>query len=197
MIANPRPVLVVEDESAQRLMYTRALKEFGYSPRCESSVQSAQDAMNSGKFGVALLDLNLSGQSGMELFEYIREIQPQTSVVIASGYGTFEIAKRAISMDVVEFLSKPVGLDELKSAIDRAWDRHVLVQTPIAELIPPGMQATGSIVSRPSLNLEDMEHELIVEALKRAGDNRKDAAKLLGISERKLYYRLSQYEIRP
>jgi transcriptional regulator with PAS, ATPase and Fis domain len=41
-----------------------------------------------------------------------------------------------------------------------------------------------------------MERELIMEALRRASDNRKLAAEMLGISERTLYYRLTRYRLR-
>ena len=40
-----------------------------------------------------------------------------------------------------------------------------------------------------------MEQDLIIEALRRCNDNRKAAARMLGISERKLYYRLTLYEV--
>lgn len=196
MNGQSRPVLVVEDESAQRLMYQRALTQMGYTPRCVPTLGDAQEVLRASPFGVALLDLNLSGQSGLELFEYIRDHHPEISVVIATGYGTFEIAKRAIRLDVVDILSKPIALDELGAAVGRAWERYVRVLTPVANLAPPPKQAGGEGDGGPGLNLEDMEHRLIMEALEQAGDNRKAAAKLLGISERKLYYRLSQYEIR-
>jgi len=206
MTRAPRRVLVVEDESAQRLMYARALDQMGYESVCVGTINEARSALGSSPVAVALLDLNLSGEHGLELFEHIRERRPAVSVVIATGYGTFELAKRAIRMDAVDFLSKPVGLAELESAIGRAWDRHVLVQTPVARLLPPAIdgepESAGAgepdpaIVRRKSLNIELIERELIMEALRRSADNRKAAAQMLGISERKLYYRLTQYRVR-
>jgi DNA-binding NtrC family response regulator len=187
-----RKILVVEDESAQRLMYSRALKQMDYDPTCVANSEEAWKEIQSSEFAATLLDLNLDGESGLDIFEHIREHHPEISVIIATGYGTFDIAKQAIRMDVVDFLSKPVGLDDLKAALDRAWDRHVLVQTPADQLVVP----KNHVHERESLNIESMEHDLIIEALRRCKDNRKAAAKMLGISERKLYYRLTQYEVR-
>lgn len=200
----PRNVLVIEDESAQRLMYAKALPKMGYESTCVATGEEASAALASTQFAIALLDLNLSGEHGLDLFEQIRESHPAISVVIATGYGTFELAKRAIHMDAVDFLSKPVALADLESALDRAWSRHVLVQTPVARLLPPPISASGDdahtpdpdIAGRPSLNIEAMERDLIMEALRRYEDNRKAASKALGISERKLYYRLTQYRVR-
>lgn len=200
-----RRVLVVEDESAQRLMYSRALEQMNYEAVCVGSGEEAKCKLTELPFAIALLDLNLSGEHGLDLFEVIRERFPAVSVVIATGYGTFELAKQAIRMDAVDFLSKPVGLADLESALDRAWTRHVLVQTPVAQLLPPLIDGVeGDFDGQPdlplaqlqNLNLEAMERNLIMEALRRSEDNRKAAARLLGVSERKLYYRLTQYRVR-
>ncbi len=120
------------------------------------------------------------------------------SVVIVTGHGSFEAVRRAIRLDVVDFLTKPVALAELEASVARAWERHVLVETPVADLEPPvNAQTVGNLVAQSAdLNLESIEQAAIREALRRAGDNRKDAAELLGISERTLYYRLSQYRVR-
>ncbi len=199
-----RSVLVVEDESAQRLMYSRALEQMEYEPVCVGTGDEARAALAAGPFAIALLDLNLSGEHGMDLFEEFRERFPAVSVVIATGYGTFDLAKQAIRMDAVDFLSKPVGLADLESALDRAWSRHVLVQTPVAQLLPPITDDEEGVFEKPdpaiamrtSLNIELMERDLIMEALHRSEDNRKAAARMLGISERKLYYKLTQYRVR-
>lgn len=202
MTPAPRRVLVVEDESSQRLMYQRALGQMEFETVCAATADQARRALTPGSFAVALLDLNLGADDGLELFEYIREHDPAVSVVIATGYGTFEIAKRAIKMDVVDFLSKPVSLADLEAAISRAWSRHVFVQSPVDEIRAADTTGLFSedtpvpIAGLKSLNIEGVERALIMEALQRCNDSRKDAAKMLGISERKLYYRLTQYRSR-
>ncbi len=196
MSSATRRVLVIEDESAQRLMYSRALSMMGYEPVCVGSSEAAWKAMQTTRYGVALLDLNLGGENGLDVFEYIRDHHPEVSVVVATGFGTFEIAKQAIKMDVVDFLSKPVSLGELESSMNKAWDRYELVQSPAEDLVPPDSSVELEVEHRNDLNIEAVEQDLIIEALRRCKDNRKAAAKMLGISERKLYYRLSQYGIR-
>lgn len=203
-MTSPRRVLVVEDESAQRVMYSKALAHMDFEPVCVGSMEAAKSALAAKPFAIALLDLNLGVSHGMDLFEDIRDRFPAVSVVIATGYGTFDIARKSIQMDVIDFLTKPVSLSELETALDRAWSRHVLVQTPVAELLPPRISApalaeteeSDALTARDDLSLEAMERDMIMEALRRSEDNRKKAAEMLGISERKLYYRLTQYRVR-
>ncbi|MCA9272774.1 MAG: response regulator [Phycisphaerales bacterium] len=198
MTASSRRVLIIEDESSQRLMYERALARMGFGAACADTPLHAKAELASSDFAVVLLDLNLAGESGMTLFEEIRDLYPHISVVIATGYGTLDAATQAIRMDAIDFLSKPISLDELENAMERAWSRHQLVQTPIADLVAPksdeyDQASIDSLRRRRSLNIEDAERDLIIEALRRSNDNRKAAARMLGISERKLYYRLSQF----
>lgn len=207
MSTSPRRVLVVEDDPSQRLMYQRALRGMEFEPVCVESAPEAMSALRAGKFAIAILDLQLQGELSLDLFEDIRERWPEVSVVIATGHGNFDFARRSIHMDVVDFLSKPIPLSDLETALDRAWSRHVLVQTPVSRLIPPpgpstakGPEQAGAhsemaqfVARLPSLNIDVLERQLILEALKRSNDNRKVAASMLNISERKLYYRLTQY----
>ncbi|MEQ9097096.1 MAG: response regulator [Phycisphaerales bacterium] len=189
-----RRILVVEDESAQRLMYEKALTRMGFGVTLAASISQARQALTEHSFAVVLLDLNLGGESGMDYFEELREAHPATSVVIATGYGTLDAASRAIRMDVVDFLSKPVALDDLEKAVERAWSRCKKVQAPVSSIQPSALDDDAkAIASRRSLNIEQAERDLIFEALRRCQDNRKAAASMLGISERTLYYRLSLY----
>ncbi len=205
MSAAPRRVLIVEDDSAQQLMYQRALRTMDFESAAVANPTDALRALAKDRYAIVILDLRLGAELSLDLFEEIRERYPAVSVVIATGHGSFEFARRSIHRDVVDFLTKPIPLAELEHALDRAWSRHVLVQTPVARLVPLRPQALATepaaeersewLASRKTLNIDVMERELIMEALRRTGDNRKMAADLLGISERKLYYRLTQYRI--
>lgn len=198
MSESVRRVVVVEDESSQRLMYTRALRSFGYEPDCVSTGAAALASLDRAKAGAVILDLNLGQEHGLDAFELIRERHPAVSVVIVTGHASFEAVRRAIRLDVVDFLTKPVALDDLEKTLARAWERHELVESPIADLEPAGgVSGVTELVARTAdLNLETLEHAAIREALRRTSDNRKEAADLLGLSERTLYYRLSHYRLK-
>lgn len=201
MTTHDRRILVIEDESGQRLMYERALTRMGFGIVCTETPAAARAALSKSDFSIILLDLNLAGESGFDLFEEFREHHPAISVVIATGYGTLDIATQAIRMDAVDFLSKPVSLADLENAMERAWSRYQLVHAPISRLesqhpTESDPAYTESLRTRRSLNIEQAERELIGEALRRSNDNRKAAALMLGISERKLYYRLSQFSLK-
>ncbi len=193
----PRSVLIVEDEPVQRGMLLKAMPDMGFECAAAASGEEALKELEQAAYTVAILDLNLPGISGMKLFDLIRERWPGMSVVIMTGYGDLSTAKQAIRMDVVDFLTKPTTLGEIEQALDHAYRRALVVNADPAQLLPPRPKpdALPAAQERDNLNLQHLERDAIIEALKRADGNRTDAAKSLGISVRTLYYRLSQYNL--
>lgn len=192
-------VLVVEDVEPLRNLWLRALAEMGMHPIGVRSGEDALALVEQYGFAVAMLDLDLPGISGIELFESLRESQPEMAVIIITGYGTLEAAQQAIRLGVVEFLTKPCGLGELEVAIGRAKARFKESTRQAGE---PDLPQPPSPESRSfetdngtmPLTMMEIERRTILEALDRNEGNRTATAKELGISVRTLYYRLAEYQ---
>ena len=197
-----RRVLIVEDERRLREMLHAAATEAGFEPVAVPSAEAALKQVDREPFAVALLDLNLPGMGGLDLCDHLHRQTPATQVVILTGFGDLDAARRAIRLEVVDFLIKPCGMDDLEQALNRAktrWlDRLVFddlppAEPPAAEPDPPPPQP--SAVDEPVAGrvMDVVEREAIFAALDRHRGNRTAAAADLGISVRKLYYRLRQY----
>jgi len=176
-----RRVLVVEDEAHQRTVLRRALEGKGYAVTTVESAEQALETLEDDPPLVAILDLNLPQRSGLELASILRERLPATQLIILTGYGDLASAREAIRLDVVDFLLKPCPLDEFERAIDRAHQR--------------GLEHAARRMGDPGpRTIDEVERELVSQALARHDGNRTKAAAELGISVRTLYYRLSRYE---
>ena len=190
-----RQVLIVEDEVRLRDMLTRAVHEMGFRPIGASTAEAALRFAENRQFDIMVLDLNLPGMSGLELFERLREQQPDVQVIILTGFGDLEAARRAIHLDVVDFLTKPCALGSLEQALDRARRRRFKVVEPeLPELEPEPVQFTPPEPADQPLSLEELEQRHILAVLEKNRGNRSATAAELGISVRKLYYRLGQYQ---
>ncbi len=120
-----RDVLLVEDETRMREMLTHAAEGMGMNVRAVSSGEQARRHLKQNPCDILLLDLNLPGMGGMELLEVLREEHPDVQVIVLTGFGDLMSAKRAIRLDVVDFLTKPCPLDELEVAFHRARLRRL------------------------------------------------------------------------
>jgi DNA-binding NtrC family response regulator len=180
-------VLVVEDEPRMRELLVRAIGGWQFMAAGAKTGEEALRILEQTEHQIILMDLNLPAMSGMECFARIRRRWPQTQVIVLTGFGDLEAARRAIHLDVVEFLTKPAHLGELERAIDRARQRL----TPALPEVLPDLPET---VEDGPRKLADLEREHILAALARHKDNRSAAAAELGISLRTLYYRLQEYQ---
>jgi len=205
-----REVLVVDDEPRIRNMLAQALKQMDFRATLAGSAEAGARELAQRTFDILILDLNLPGMDGMEFLTSIRKRHPDIQVIILTGFGDLEAAKRAIHLDVVEFLTKPCALGNLETALDRASKRRK------GEIVNDAAAVTGNQlpafddplqISRPvpaappaadpaggSLSLDEVEQRHILGVLERLNGNRAAAAAELGISLRKLYYRLGEYQ---
>jgi DNA-binding NtrC family response regulator len=189
-----RRVLIVDDEPRLRDMLGRAVTEMGFDASTAASAESALRFMEATPADIVVMDLNLPGANGMEAFETIRRRWVQTQVIILTGFGDLETAKRAIHLDVVDFLTKPCALGNLEQALERARQRRLQILGP--QVAPDENPQPAEIPAAPSSSelLEDVERNHILAALQRNQGNRAATAAELGISLRTLYYRLEKYQ---
>jgi len=87
----------------------------------------ALDLFREGTFDCVVSDYDMPGLSGLELLAEIREIDPDVPFVLFTGKGSEEIASRAISSGVTDYLQKSVGTDQytvLANRIENAVETH-------------------------------------------------------------------------
>jgi DNA-binding NtrC family response regulator len=182
-------VLIVDDEGRLRDVLSRAIASWGFQVASARSAEEGLRLMQASKFDVSIVDLNLPGISGIELFEKLRAIHPEHQVIVLTGFGNLEAARAAIRLDVVDFLEKPCPLGELEKSLHRATQRLVRPMPQALEAAAEEAQAPESVQK-----LEDVEREHIISALRRNDGNRTATAIELGISRRTLQYKLSEYQ---
>jgi len=108
-----RRVLVVEDRDSLRRMLQRALAGEGYEVSAVERGEAAVDELSARGFDLVLTDLKLPGISGLDVLAAARRAQPATPVVVLTGYGTVGTAVEAMKLGALDFLEKPVELEDL------------------------------------------------------------------------------------
>src|SRR5215471_10359843 len=81
---------------------------------------------------VVLLDIRLGSESGLDLFQQLRAIDPKLLVVFITGHGTAETAIEAMKLGAFDYLVKPLDLAELKHEVEQALKISHLVHVPAA-----------------------------------------------------------------
>ena len=106
-------ILVVDDEVGIRELLREALIKNGHGVMTVPSADQAYETMLQQPFDLILLDVKLSGSSGIDVLKKVRELQKEIPVVIYSGVVTPELEKEAKQAGANAVISKDVGIMEL------------------------------------------------------------------------------------
>ena len=116
-------VLAVDDEPRMRELLTDVIPEMGFTTTVCKSAEEALRVQTADPRDILILDLHLPAMNGMELFDRVKRDWPLTQVIVLTGYGDLDSARRAIHLNVVDFLTKPCHLSDIELALDRARRR--------------------------------------------------------------------------
>jgi len=110
-------ILVVDDEPDIRDILEKALSMSGHIVTTAEDGVTAIAQCQSFKPDVVLLDVMMPNGSGLETLQRIHEIDPSAKVIMVSGMHDLQVAKEAMRLGAVDYLTKPFDLRELDSFI--------------------------------------------------------------------------------
>ena len=132
MSAAPR-VLVADDEPSIRFVLRESLAELGCEVHDVEDGDAALEALASGAYELAFLDIRMPGLTGLELLDRCAEVAPRTAVVIITAQNTFENAVEAMKRGALDYLVKPFGIREVGALVEKA-SRARAVERELKEL---------------------------------------------------------------
>ena len=123
-------LLVVDDEPSILHFFRRAFSDPEVDLVTASSAAEGLEKVRNAKPDLIVLDVDLAGQSGLDLFRQIQKVDPRTPVIFITGHGTTATAIEAMQLGAYEYLLKPLELDQLLDLTDRAFEISRLMKTP-------------------------------------------------------------------
>jgi DNA-binding response OmpR family regulator len=113
-------ILVIDDEVAVNNNIRKILAKNGYEVDQALTRDEALEKIAGRRYTLVLLDLKIPGVKGLEMLQAVREHQPDTQVIMITGYASIETAVESARMGVIDYLPKPFTPNELRKATDQA-----------------------------------------------------------------------------
>jgi len=170
-------LLILDDDATFRERLAVSLRKRGHETSTAANGEMAVELMREHQFDAAVIDLRLEGETGLEVMEELRGIDPGLRVVILTGYGSIATAKQALRMGAVDYLTKPVDPAQIEAVLESSGE------DPAAP--PPAP------VCVPSLQRVEWEH--MQQVLADTGGNISETARRLGMERRTLQRKLAKY----
>jgi len=165
--------LLVDDDAAFLQILQRALNRQNLDAICTHTHAEALQALDSQVFQKCVLDLNLAGESGLQLLPELLAKQPALEILVLTGYGSIATAVEAMRRGAVNYLCKPVTIGQLLSGFE------ALAVTPELREEPP--------------SVEEMEWEHIQRVLNEHDGNVSATARALHMHRRTLQRKLQKH----
>jgi DNA-binding NtrC family response regulator len=121
-------ILVVEDDESLRRVMQVQLEKAGHQVTVAGDVRQALEILRQEPQDVVISDLNLPGESGLELLKNIRAEHPKTATIMVTAYGSVASAVSAMKVGAYDYLTKPVHPYELRALVQRVIESQHLVE---------------------------------------------------------------------
>jgi DNA-binding NtrC family response regulator len=113
-------ILIVDDEDIHARALGRFLDGRGHACEVATSAAAAREALRAVRPHLVLLDLRLGDADGLELLRDIKALDPALPVIMMTAYGSVETAVRAMKAGALDYVQKPMDLEELELVVTRA-----------------------------------------------------------------------------
>ncbi len=146
-------VLIIEDEPSLRLGMSRTLQRAGHSVNVAESGAQGIELFRKTGYDLVITDLMLPDVNGLEVLKAVKEISPDTGVIVVTAYANIRTSVEAMRSGAYDYLSKPFDPEELLIVLERfaAHNRLELDNILLREELREARQVQGIIGSSSSM----------------------------------------------
>ena len=103
-------ILLVDDEPGIRKVLKITLESSGYDVCLASDGETGLTMFNKKRPGIVITDIKMPGINGIELLKRIKNLNPDTEVIMITGHGDMELAVKSLQFEAADFITKPIAI---------------------------------------------------------------------------------------
>lgn len=119
-------VLLVDDEESILTTLGFSLRKQGYQVETASNGQEGIDKFMSARPDMIVTDLMMEGTTGIDLLKEVKRIDPETEVIVLTGFASVDTAIEALQLGAFDYLQKPCNRSELSLKLGKGMERREL-----------------------------------------------------------------------
>lgn len=118
-----KKILVIDDEAPTLEMLRLFLGACGYQVFTAKNEAEGLDIFRKETPPIVLTDIKMPGKDGFSIIKSIKAIQPETEVIVITGHGDTDLAKKAFELNASDFFNKPLDTEALETALKRLEEK--------------------------------------------------------------------------
>jgi len=113
-------VLIIDDEKPTLAMFELFLAAYGFEVLTAENGEDGIAMFEAENPSIVFTDIKMPGMDGFEVLKRIKAISPGAVVIVVTGHGDKELARKALDLKATDFIHKPVQKEALDAALERA-----------------------------------------------------------------------------
>ncbi len=143
-------ILIIDDDTDYAASLKLILENEHYKPLLAYSEEEALEFVGKNAVDLALIDIRLGQDNGIDLLPKLKEMQPNILCVMITGFGSIETAIQALRNGAYDYLRKPVDPEELIATLNRGFEKIRLVKERQARAVKAKESEADDRKPRPS-----------------------------------------------
>ena len=174
-------MLIVDDEERLLRVLRLGLPEHGFNVLTAANGQESLKILFDKQVDVVVTDVRMPVMDGVELIYEMERLGIKLPIVVTTAHADIETAVKTLKHGACDYIRKPFSVEELVQSVKKAMEKISNLHLPVSNDFDLQTQ------------MDSKEKEAIQKALNAAQGVKAEAARLLGISERNLWYKLKKY----
>lgn len=170
----PKCLLIVEDDITFARTLSRSFERRGYHVHVANGIEEFNQLILTIQPQYAVVDLRLGAGSGLSCVRQLHERDPNTKIVVLTGYASIATAVEAIKLGASHYLPKPANTDDIENAFDKSEGN------------------TDVSITHNRTSIKTWEWERIHQTLAETDFNISETARRLGMHRRTLARKLEK-----
>lgn len=113
-------ILIIDDDASLRRILEYNLLEAGYAVTAVASGEEGLRILQSERYALVITDMKMPGIDGMGVLKGVKELSPETLVIIITAFGTIDVAVEAMKSGAYDYITKPFNRDGLRLTVAKA-----------------------------------------------------------------------------
>ena len=119
---SPHNLLIVDDDIDYAESQQEFLEDYGYIIKIANTTEKALEIVTSNNLSVALIDIRIGQNNGVNLIREIKKISPDMICIMVTAYASIPTAVEAIKHGAYEYLTKPIRPEDLLATLERVFE---------------------------------------------------------------------------
>jgi DNA-binding NtrC family response regulator len=125
-------ILFADDEKSLQEFMRSELPRLGHEVTVCPDGKAAVKSLEKGAFDAAILDLRMPGLTGIEVLEQLKQVSPDTEVIIMTGHASIETAIDAVRLGAFDYITKPCKLAQIETILRKVVEKRELKHKNLA-----------------------------------------------------------------